>query len=190
MVKVSDRAEVTGAAELRLSGFRGWRIDRTGDRFVYIVDRGDQESIVLIDPAGETETLVEGTDLEDPRVSPDGRRLVYEVEGDAGSRIWIREFDSGLARAITPEGEDCWSPRWTPDGRLSYNRGQDTNHELLVRDATATATPEPLLPRDGPGPGISEPSFTPDGRYVIVDSVPQGGHEGGDRAGGVAECRV
>ncbi len=50
---------------------------------------------------------------------------------------------------------------------------------MLVRDPTAAATPEPLLPRDGPGPGISEPSFTPDGRYVIVDSVPQGGHEGG-----------
>ena len=179
-----DRAEVTGPAQLRLSGLGAWLIDRAGDRMVYVVasELIDQESIVLVDPSGQSETLVDGADYSSPRVSPDGRRLAYQIDEDTEARIWVREIDSGLARAITPEGEFARGPRWTPDGRLAYNKRMgEGSSELLVRDPTPAATPEPVLPWEGsgPGPGIGDPSFSPDGRFVIVDSTPQNGQEGG-----------
>jgi Tol biopolymer transport system component len=49
----------------------------------------------------------------------------------------------------------------------------------MVGDPTPGATPEPVLPRKEPGPGINNPSFTPDGRFVIVSSSPLDGQEGG-----------
>jgi Tol biopolymer transport system component len=50
-------------------------------------------------------------------LSPDGRRLAFTSRDDAGGiRLWVRELDSLVARAL-PGTEGAWSPFWSPDGQ-------------------------------------------------------------------------
>ena len=180
-----DRAVVTGAARVCLSGFSEVSLDRSGDRAVYQTksELEGKESIVVVDSSGGVvQTLMDSSgDYERMALSPDGRRLAYQEDrGDVG-RIWVLDIASGLSRPVTPEGEIVWGPAWTADGRVTYARvgGADV-HELMVKDPTPGGTPELLLPRREEGPvGQDNPTFSPDGRYVILSHYPYDGREPG-----------
>src|SRR4051812_21181322 len=61
----------------------------------------------------------------EPRVSPDGRRVVYavgEVDLEANRsvyRLWIASTDEkgGLPRQLTNATKSDRNPRWSPDGK-------------------------------------------------------------------------
>jgi dipeptidyl aminopeptidase/acylaminoacyl peptidase len=61
--------------------------------------------------------------VEDPRISPDGRWLAYSVktadreEDEARTRIWMVPLAGGDPVPLSAEDEDSSSPRWSPDGR-------------------------------------------------------------------------
>jgi Tol biopolymer transport system component len=49
-------------------------------------------------------------------LSPDGRQLAFVAAGEAGPRLWVRQFDQAAARAL--QGTDGAAyPFWAPDGR-------------------------------------------------------------------------
>jgi serine/threonine-protein kinase len=110
-------------------------------------------------PAVKTAPL---ENVEHPRLSPDGRRLVMRVASD----IWVYDLEGRPPIRLTQEAT-YYSPLWTADGRrLIYE----------------SVTPSPLLSRnaDGAGeppiavtpPGHFHPlAVTPDGRELIVVSV-------------------
>ena len=63
----------------------------------------------------------------DPRVSPDGRKVAFQLretdlEANAGATgIWLRSLDAEQApRRLTTRGSDSTAPRWSPDGRSVY----------------------------------------------------------------------
>ena len=60
-------------------------------------------------------------------LSPDGRRLAYELQvprgldeerGDAYSEIWLTGTERGSARRFTPERQRSWAPAFSPDGKM------------------------------------------------------------------------
>src|SRR5256885_7546231 len=59
----------------------------------------------------------------DPRISPDGTRVVFTVQfsdrvGPPYNRIWIADLPAGPAKAWGGgEGQEGSAPRWSPDGR-------------------------------------------------------------------------
>src|SRR6266705_882190 len=69
-----------------------------------------------------------------PKISPDGKRVVYEVqktnwEENAFERnLWIGEIAGGETRALTTAKKSSTNPEWSPDGRwiafLSDRPGQ------------------------------------------------------------------
>ena len=69
-----------------------------------------------------------------PKISPDGKRVVYEVqktnwEENAFERnLWIGEIASGETHALTTAEKSSTNPEWTPDGKwiafLSDRPGQ------------------------------------------------------------------
>jgi hypothetical protein len=94
-------------------------------------------------PAGAIERLPVFDVMFSPRVSPDGRRLLFHRES-AGNAIWVHDLARGVERKLsTEEGESFWAV-WTPDGKsVVFNLG--------------TVPPEPFQlfrePADGSRPG-------------------------------------
>src|SRR5437773_12141448 len=58
-----------------------------------------------------------------PKLSPDGKRVVYEVqktnwEENAFERnLWIGEIASGETHALTTAKKSSTNPEWSPDGK-------------------------------------------------------------------------
>jgi len=70
---------------------------------------------VVAPPAGTTLGVLENRTL--LALSPDGRQLAFAATTDGRMRIWVRPFESAVARPL--EGtEDAHSPFWSPDSRF------------------------------------------------------------------------
>ncbi len=116
---------------------------------------------------------IEVFDLEwasDPRISPDGRRIVYvrnfmDIRRDRRrSTLWMVAADGSDHRALTSGQRNDGSPRWSPDGkRLLYaSRDEDGGVQLFLRwmDTGETARLTNLL--NSPS-GLA---WSPDGRSI------------------------
>ncbi len=109
----------------------------------------------------------------DPRISPDGARVVFTVERvaeDARSRersIWITSTASGAEPTRLTDGPSDSSPRWSPDGARVAYLGRDSEERAqlhLVAPSGGTPTPVTAL-RQG---SISSFEWTPDGTAILL----------------------
>jgi dipeptidyl aminopeptidase/acylaminoacyl peptidase len=101
-----------------------------------------------------------------PDISPDGEWVVYTVSTPVEStngdltQTWLVPADgSGEPVRVTHDGEDVTSPAWSDDGRLRYQRADESRWLVLPGGA---AEPVP----DGAEPSSGEPS--PDGAWIAV----------------------
>jgi len=132
---------------------------------VFLRGGSAENRIVFVDRTGrETPVLAAPRDYKDPRFSPDGRRLAYEVrEGNEGD-IWVYEFDRATATRLTFGSENLY-PVWTPDGtRLAFTSRRTGIAGLWWKAADASGDAESLLD----GGEIRFPgAFTPDGKTLL-----------------------
>jgi dipeptidyl aminopeptidase/acylaminoacyl peptidase len=110
----------------------------------------------------------------DPRISPDGSRVVFVASpaSKAGEK-WTRSLwiagDGYPARQFTTGTADDIDPRWSPDGsRILFRSdrlkpGSD-DYRLFVLSATG-GEGLPLGELEGE---LSQPAWSPDGRWVAV----------------------
>lgn len=105
----------------------------------------------------------------DPRISPDGTRVVYVrnfsdiMKDRKRSNLWIVDFEGTDSRPLTTGNESDSSPRWSPDGkRLLYASGTDGSAQIYVRwidsGQTARVTSVPKAPN-----GMV---WSPDGKWI------------------------
>ncbi|HEX6544209.1 MAG TPA: S9 family peptidase [Ktedonobacterales bacterium] len=122
--------------------------------------------------------------VEDARLSPDGSRIAYVVQGvDRDSyeyrrTIWLAPVDGGEPRRLTA-GPNDHAPRWSPDGRaLAFVRSPahpTPPHTKTERDAGAGQGQIWILPLDGGEPtqltkmryGADTPTWSPDGKTML-----------------------
>lgn len=92
----------------------------------------------------------------DPRISPDGKRIV--VKRNPPNTIWVIDTEKGNSVRITSDFGQM--PVWSPDGsRILYSGGAG----LSVKAASGLGEAEVLPTVGAPFPM----SWSPDGRYVI-----------------------
>ena len=113
------------------------------------------------------------TSVSDPRIHPDGQRIVFVVAGmDIGedgyrSSLWL--WDGEVRRLTFGTGDSA--PRWSPDGAsLAFLRKgpEKTDPAQLA-----------IMPSDGGeaqvitsfGLGVEAPSWSPDGRRLLVPAT-------------------
>jgi Tol biopolymer transport system component len=103
-----------------------------------------------------------------PRLSPDGRFAAVADADDGESDIWIVDLARGSDRRLTFErGRDTY-PTWAPDGRSVVYQcmtpGEQPQPTICARRADGSGARIEVLP-----PPASEPSVSPDGRYLVFD---------------------
>ena len=117
----------------------------------------------------------------DPRISPDGQRIVYVrnsmdiMEDRKRTKLWIINFDGRDPRRLTDGDGQESSPRWSPDGtRIAYISDAEGSSQIYLRwmDSGQNAKLTQVLrsPR-----GIT---WSPDGQWIafsmlVPDDPPQ-----------------
>jgi Tol biopolymer transport system component/imidazolonepropionase-like amidohydrolase len=133
---------------------------------------------------GDAKALTQGMAWNmQPRFSPDGQQIAFISDRDGGDNLWIMNADGTNLKQVSTEKRDlAHSPNWSPDGDyIAVRRG--------FVGARSIAGGEIWLYHKSGGSGyqlkeriggeqaqknISEPAFSPDGRYVYfsIDSTP------------------
>ncbi len=118
-----------------------------------------------------------------PRFSPDGKQIAFISDRDGGDNLWLMDIDGTNLSQVSQEKRDLvHSPNWSPDGNYIatrrgfvgarsiaggeiwlYHKSGGTGYQLKERIGGEQAQKN-----------ISEPAFSPDGRYVYfsMDSTP------------------
>ena len=127
------------------------------------------------DPSNSAATRLSSRDVfdlehaDDPRISPDGDRVVYlrasnDIMADRTRRdLWIVNADGSGHRPLISGKASLSSPRWSPDGaRLAYIAAENGKRQIVLRwmDSGQTA----VLTNLAEAP--SDIAFSPDGEWI------------------------
>ena len=139
---------------------------------------GDIYSVPM--SGGEATPLTHGIEWNfQPRYSPDGTRIAFVSDRAGGDNLWIMNTDGSNAHAVTDEAEHLvHNPSWSPDGKYLVGR----KGFYSTRSIPAG---EIWMFHHGGGNGVnlvkrpngetdqknrSEPTFSPDGKYVYYSA--------------------
>ena len=144
---------------------------RSRDRLAFARVLVDAD-IYRVEPGRPAQLVVGSTLLDEmePRLSPDGRRLVFGSQR-AGivTDIWVSDADGSNARQLTHgPGRDQGSPYWSPDGRrIAFDSlGQDNQCHIWMIDADG-GTPRRITTK---ADNEHTPTWSRDGRWVYFSS--------------------
>jgi serine/threonine-protein kinase len=131
------RLEITGSAVTVVEGlmrtqqgFSQFFISPAGS-LAYVQGELQEESLrtlVWVDRSGKEQPLgAPARAYLQPRISPDGRTIVSEIEQGTTHDVWTYNVSRGVVTRLTFNGDSHW-PSWTPDGRrISFASGPNRN---------------------------------------------------------------
>ena len=144
---------------------------RSRDRLAFARVLTDAD-IYRVEAGRPAQLVVGSTFLEEmePRLSPDGRRLVFGSQraGDV-TDIWVSDADGSNPRQLTHgPGRDQGSPYWSPDGRrIAFDsQGQDNQFHIWMIDADG-GTPRRITTK---ADDEHVPTWSRDGRWIYFSS--------------------
>ncbi len=125
---------------------------------------GLASQLVRVDEHGAARSLIDSARVyAHPRLSPDGRRIAFEVQGGASIEIWIADLAAHSAERLTRVGYSD-RPEWTPDGsRVMYVSSRTPKNSLWWQPADGSGTAELVFQAPDE---IREGVFTPRGDAV------------------------
>ena len=138
---------------------------------VYIVKSASSRSLVWVNrdgaAGGTVATIPPGTH-EEPRLSPDGRRVLVTRSGD----IWVYDIASGRSDRITDDGTSQMGV-WDPTGsQIAYSSARKGNLEAWVESSDGSGAPRQLTSLGGQ---VHVDSWSADGRTLTLHHHPPQG---------------
>lgn len=128
--------------------------------------RGDRAFVP--DPTAVPRVLLHEDGVENayPRLSSDGREVLYQSNRTGKWQIRILELATGIARTLTSEGNNNL-PDWSPDDRrIAFVSDRDGNEEIYTMNHDGTGQRRWTF---GPGRDI-HPYFSPDGTSLLYNA--------------------
>ena len=103
-----------------------------------------------------------------PRLSRDGRRVLYQSNRTGSWQLFVIDVASGTQQRLTHGAADANFPDWSPDEQwVAFVSTRDGDEELYAMRIDGSGV-ERLT--DDPGRDI-HPHFTPDGRALLFNST-------------------
>ena len=154
-----DRQEVTGSPVAVIDGLLP-STNSTGSAqltfsesgsvlYVPGTQRASDRTLVFIDRTGVEQRLpLSPRSFRHPRLSPDGQRVVLDVdEGNKGD-VWAYDIPRGTLTRLTFDGLGHF-PTWSADGRrVTYQSDQGNAPNLFWKNADGGGKEEPLTKSD------------------------------------------
>jgi serine/threonine protein kinase len=117
-----------------------------------------ERQLVWFDRNGrELETVSDAGRIQNPVLSPDGRRLVVEIhdERNDNTDLWMIDLRREAKSRFTFDAEDDISPVWSPDGStVAFASNRDGDTDIFVKSAAATGAETKIIDT----PGRAEPT--------------------------------
>ena len=174
--------------------FNANTLQRTGDMFQVTQSHGSGLSVSrdrnLVYAASESErgevrmTLLSSTGLLNQNVegnlfresiggfqiSPDQKRLLFQVSDPLGGDVWMHQFASGASSRITRMGDvhEKWAPLWLDNEQFVFNRWGEQG--VSAWKGSLNAGGEDAFLSDGLAVALSRT-----GRYLIIQGMPRWG---------------
>jgi serine/threonine-protein kinase len=134
-----------------------------------------QNTLAIVDQKGGTESLkFPPAGYSFPRVSPDGKRVAYEMDGGKEAGVWISDLSGASApRRLTFQGLNrC--PVWSADGeRIAYQSDREGDMGIFWQRADGTGTVERLTKPENGVVHIPD-SFSPDKQQLSFTAASAG----------------
>lgn len=120
--------------------------------------------------AKNCKTLIRVDNVESayPRLSEDGKKILYQSNHSGKWQLRIFDIDSKADSAITHDNSNNNFPDWSRDKKwIAYVSDRSGNEDVYLMNA---ATGETKNITNHPGRDI-HPYFSPDGRYILFNST-------------------
>lgn len=162
---------VTGAAAATSGGKNG--------RIVYALETSPEHfQLFTVQPDGSKRVSIPiALSATHPDWSPDGKRIVFGLEGPTAASIATIAADGTDLRNLTPTGFQG-QPSYSPDGRwivYERDRGQTDNGIWIMRtdgNGTGRLTRNPFKKQNECGCD-TDPNFSPDGKRITFVRIKQ-----------------
>jgi serine/threonine-protein kinase len=120
-----------------------------------------------IDREGRIEPLWDERQFtRNPRISPDGDRIAFDVLVEGQYDIWIYDVARGVPTRLTFGSGDEQVALWSPDGtEIYYTAEIDGADNIYRKPADGSGEPELVY---GPARGATAASFSPDGKTLGI----------------------
>lgn len=116
----------------------------------------------------EHERITHELRAENPRLSPDGQKILFTVNKDGTRNIAISDLDGNNIEHITryPQGTQVYTPVWSPDGKyICFGYSIDHGQEIVLFDYEQRTMKVLPFPKDS-----RNPIFSSDGRKIFFSS--------------------
>ncbi len=125
-------------------------------------------SILLVDRTGQAQPIFSGTlpfrECSDPRLSPDGKRLVVS---SANYQIWILDLATETPTLVSENG---FYPLWSTDGRtLFYGSTRNESYDLYRIPSDLSRPESVFLDRKN---NLRTAAVAPDGTLIFREEIP------------------
>jgi Tol biopolymer transport system component/DNA-binding winged helix-turn-helix (wHTH) protein len=164
---------------IELAGIAAWSPATALSRDRLAFTRTSEDTDIYRFEAGRPAQLLVGSTFEEiePRLSQDGRRLVFASKRSSDSLdIWMAEADGSAVQLLTRGPSSIQgSPYWSPDGRrvVFDSFGDDYHWHIWTIDAEG-GTPRRLTTQAG---DENTPTWSHDGRYIYFSADPGSGRD-------------
>ncbi len=166
-VILSNRNGLNSGASFSPDGkFVYLTISKSGTPNIFKINlKGEEVSQLTSGPSGAMNVEV--------AISPDGKKLAFSSDRGGKPMIYTMNSDGSDVKRITFQGKYNSTPSWSQDGQKIAFAGQIDNYfDIFVMNSEGSQINRvtSALKANGKRASNEDPSFSPDGRYLVYTS--------------------